>query len=153
MKKLKYILLPLLVIVIITASCKKDFLEETVYSSYSPSTLRDALGFEASLIGLYNHYSQAFTRDDRQGWLSVWQVGTDIAYAANPEGVERPYYDYSQLLPTDAAASYTWGWCYRMINNANIIIKNIEDPAVTGIPDASKNLINVNPRNLTLSSP
>ncbi|NTS41877.1 RagB/SusD family nutrient uptake outer membrane protein [Flavisolibacter sp. BT320] len=146
MKKLKYILLPLLVIVIITASCKKDFLEETVYSSYSPSTLRDALGFEASLIGLYNHYAQAFTRDDRQGWLSVWQVGTDIAYAANPEGVERPYYDYSQLLPTDAAASYTWGWCYRMINNANIIIKNIEDPAVTGIPDAAKNLINAEAR-------
>ena len=52
MKKVKYILLPLLVIVIITASCKKDFLEETVYSSYSPSTLRDALGFGGSLIGL-----------------------------------------------------------------------------------------------------
>lgn len=146
MKRFKSIYLLLTVVVAITVSCKKDFLKETVYSSYSPTTLRDALGFEASLVGLYNHHAQFFTRDDRQGWLSVWQVGTDIAYASNPEGVERPYYDYSQLLPTDAGASYTWAWAYRMVNNSNIIIKNIEDPTLTGIPEANMKLINAEAR-------
>ncbi|MBB1285117.1 RagB/SusD family nutrient uptake outer membrane protein [Flavisolibacter sp. BT320] len=146
MKKLKTIYIPLLALLLLAGSCKKNFLNETVYSSYSPATLRDPLGFEASLVGLYNHFSQFYTRDDRQGWLSVWQVGTDIAYAANPEGVERPYYDYTQLLATDAGASYTWSWSYRLINNANIIIKNIEDPSLSGMSDAAKSQVNAEAR-------
>lgn len=142
MKKLRYILLPLLMNILIVSSCSKDFLDEKVYSAYAPETLKDPLGFEASLAGLYNHLSQFFTTSDRQGWLNVWQVGTDIAYAGQQEGIEVPYYNYPQLLSTDAAASFTWSWAYRMINNANIIIKNIEDPALVGITDANKNAIN-----------
>lgn len=124
------------------ASCKKSFLDEKVYSSYAPETLKDSLGFEASLVGLYNHLSQFYTTSDRQGWLSVWQVGTDIAYAAQQEGIEVPYYNYPSLVSTDAAASFTWSWAYRMINNANIIIKNIEDPSLSGMSAANKGAVN-----------
>lgn len=142
MKKLSYIFLPALLIILIIPACKKSFLDERVYSSYSPETLSDPLGFEASLAGLYNHLSQFYTTSDRQGWLNVWQTGTDIAYAGQQEGIEVPYYNYPLLVSTDAAASFTWSWGYRMINNANIIIKNIEDPSLSGISDANKNAIN-----------
>ena len=142
MKKLSYILLPAFAVATVLGSCKKSFLDETVYSSYAPETLKDPLGFEASLAGLYNHFSQFYTTADRQGWLNVWQVGTDIAYAGQQEGIEVPYYNYPSLVSTDAAASFTWSWAYRMINNANIIIKNVEDPALTSMTDDQKNAVN-----------
>lgn len=142
MKKLLYILLPVLGISAVLPACKKDFLEERVFSSYAPETLKDSLGFEASLNGLYNHFSQFHTTSDRQGWLNVWQVGTDIAYAAQQEGIEVPYFNYNLLTSTDAAASFTWNWAYRMINNANIIIRNVEDPALTNMSAVGKGRVN-----------
>src|SRR6187551_1837456 len=110
MKKLSFRIFAAIMLVAGIASCKKNFLDETVYSRYAPSTLTDSLGFEASISGLYNHLSQFYTWSDRQGWLNVWQVGTDIAYAAQQEGIEVPYYNYSQLVSTDAGASFTWSW-------------------------------------------
>ena len=128
MKKFIIILLSASFFILLLSSCKKSFLTETVYSSYSPETLKDSLGFEASLVGLYNQFSNFYTKADRQGWLDVWQAGTDIAYASQAEGIEVPYYKYELLISTDAAASYTWTWAYNIINNANIIMQNMEDP-------------------------
>lgn len=120
-------------------SCKKSFLKENVYSALAPETLGDSLGIDASLIGLYNHLSNFYSKSDAQGWPSVWHAGTDVAFVppTQKQGIEVPYYDYTQLTSTDGAASFTWGWAYRMINNANIIIKNAE--AATGITAATKN--------------
>ncbi len=128
------------------SSCKDEFLAETVYSSYAPATLTDSLGFEASIVGLHNHLSQFFTKSDAQGWPSVWQVGTDVAVAAQAQGIEVPYYNYATLIPTDGAASFAWSWAYRMINNTNIIIKNIENPSLSGMTQANKNAINAEAR-------
>jgi hypothetical protein len=127
-------------------SCDKSFLDEEIMSTYTPEALTDSLGFEASIIGLHNHLSTFFSKSDRQGWLSVWQVGTDITWAVQPEGIETPYFNYAALTSTDAAASWTWTWAYAMINNANIVIKNAEDPAITGITQSNKNSINAEAR-------
>lgn len=128
------------------SACKQEFLEETVYSSYAPATLTDSLGFEASIVGLHNHLSQFFTKSDAQGWPSVWQVGTDVAVAAQAQGIEVPYYNYATLNSTDGAASFTWTWAYKMINNANIIIQNVENPTLKGITQKNKNSINAEAR-------
>src|SRR5215831_19058321 len=134
--------------VLLATSCKKDFLKEDVYSSYAPETLTDSLGLEASLVGLYNHLSTFFSYSDPQGWPSVWNAGTDIAFVppTQKQGIEVPYYDYTQLIATDGAASFTWSWAYRMINNANIIIKNVENPALGGMTTATKNGYNAEAR-------
>ena len=126
------------------SSCKKTYLDEEVFSSYSPQTLNDSLGFEASVIGLHNHLSTFFSYSDPQGWPSVWHAGTDIALVppTQRQGIEIPYYDYTQLIPTDGGASFTWGWAYRMINNANIIIKTIESGNVGAMTAANKNSVN-----------
>jgi hypothetical protein len=125
------------------SSCKKTFLDEKVYSAYAPETLTDSLGFEASIVGLHNHLSTFFSYSDQQGWPSVWHAGTDIAYVppTQKQGIEVPYYDYTQLISTDGAASFTWAWAYRMINNTNIIIHNVENPGLGGMTQTNKNSI------------
>jgi len=142
MKKLINISFSSCLLLLLFSSCKKSFLGEKVYSSYSPQTLSDSLGLEASIVGLYNHMSTFYTYSDQQGWPSVWQIGTDIANATQPQGVEVPYYNYASLISTDGAASFTWSWAYRMVNNSNIIIANVENPDLTGIGELYK--VNVN---------
>jgi SusD family. len=146
MKKYINIYVSALIILLLASSCGKDFLDEKPYSTYSPETLKDSLGFDASLVGLYNHFSNFYTRSDRQGWVSVWHVGTDIAFAANPEGVETPYYKYELLNPQDDAASWCWTWAYRLINNANIIIAGVTDPGLTNISQGTKDMIEAEAR-------
>jgi hypothetical protein len=144
MKKYLNIILGTSAMLLVFSSCRKAFLEENVYSAYAPETLGDSLGLEASVVGLHNHFSTFFSFADRQGWPSVWHGGTDIAWVppTQKEGIEVPYYDYTQLLSTDAGASFTWGWAYRLINNANIIIQNAENPNATGMSQANKNSVN-----------
>jgi hypothetical protein len=143
MKKFINIFLSGLAIVLLfLSSCKKGFLDEKPFSAYTPITLSDSLGFEASLVGLYNHVSTIFSASDRQGWPSVWQVGTDVANAtANQEGIEIPYYDYTQLTPTDAAAGTTWNRNYILVNLTNIIVDGVESPALTSISAKGKSSI------------
>jgi hypothetical protein len=134
MKNYSTILIFAAVLATAFASCKKSFLDEKPYSSYTPLTLTDSLGLEASAIGLYNLQTGILTYSSAQGWPSVWQVGTDVANATiQQQGIEVPYYNYSQLTATDGAASYIWGKYYALINNANSIIDNTENPATTKI--------------------
>ncbi len=129
--------------ILVFTSCKKNFLDEKPYSSYAPQTLSDSLGFEASVVGLHNQLSLFFSKSDAQGWPSVWHAGTDIAFVppTQKQGIEVPYYDYTQLISTDGAASFTWTWAFQMINNANVIIKNAENPNLEGITQAGKNSV------------
>ena len=142
MKNYSTILFFAAVLAMAFASCKKSFLDEKPYSSYTPLTLTDSLGLEASAIGLYNLQTGILTYSSAQGWPSVWQVGTDVANATvQQQGIEVPYYNYSQLTATDGAASYIWGKYYALINNANSIIDNTENPATTKIGALGKKQI------------
>jgi len=142
MKKYITIIASLSVLFVAFSSCKKAFLDEKPFSSYTPLTLTDSLGFEASLIGLYNHTSTLFTWSDQQGWPSVWQVGTDVANATNnQQGVEIPYYNYATLTPTDGGAARTWNRNYIMVNLTNIIVDGIENPSLTSLSAKGKSLV------------
>lgn len=143
----RYILAITILGVLFTVSCNKSYLDEDPYSTYTPETLKDSLGFEASLVGLYNHISTIHSWSANQGWPSVWQVGTDVANAtANQQGIEVPYYNYATLTSTDAAAERTWNRYYILINLTNIIVNNVEDPSVTAISQNGKDQINAEAR-------
>jgi hypothetical protein len=149
MKKHIFLIIGAYCIMQVIASCNKSFLDEKLYSSYAPEALTDSLGFEAAITGLTNQLSLFFSKSDAQGWPSVWQAGTDIAYVppTQKQGIEVPYYDYTQLISTDGAASFTWSWAYQMINNANTIIKNIENPNLSiTMAQVNKNSINAEAR-------
>lgn len=122
-------------------SCSNSFLDEKNFSSYSPVALNDSLGYQASLVGLYYEMNLWYNEGSGQGWPSVWNVGTDIAYATpNQQGTEIPYYNYTLLTSTDGASSYAWNWAYTLINNANNIITSVESNA-TGLSQSGKNAI------------
>ncbi|MGQ7856848.1 RagB/SusD family nutrient uptake outer membrane protein [Pedobacter sp. WC2501] len=142
MKKYITIIASLSLLFVVFSSCKKAFLDEKPFSSYTPLTLTDSLGFEASLIGLYNHTSTIFSWSDQQGWPSVWQVGTDVANATNnQQGVEIPYYNYATLTSTDGGAARMWNRDYIMVNLTNIIVDGIENPSVTSLSAKGKSLV------------
>jgi len=116
-------------------SCSDDFLKEKPYSSYAPETLTDDAGIEASLKGLHYTFGQLWTWSDQQGWLCLWQVGTDVASPGGIQGVEIPFFKYEDLNPENAGVNYMWSQCYRIINNANNALKAIGeegDPAKIG---------------------
>jgi hypothetical protein len=105
------------------SSCKKDYLDETPPSLYTPQTvLVDSLGFEAAMAGLQSVVREQYTYADQQGILGAMQEGTDVAIPGQVQGAEVPYYNYNLLNSQDGAAAYWWGWAYRTINNANQII-------------------------------
>ncbi|RFS21809.1 RagB/SusD family nutrient uptake outer membrane protein [Chitinophaga silvatica] len=142
MKKIFITTFSLAAFILFSGSCSKSFLNEKPYSSYTPVTLNDSLGFEASLVGIYNHISTIFSWSDQQGWPSVWQVGTDVANAtANQQGIEIPYYNYAQLTSTDGAAARIWNRYYILANLTNTIIDGVESPTLTSISDAGKKAI------------
>lgn len=118
----------------VITSCSDSFLKEHVQAALDPAaTMVSPAGFDAFVVGLHKQYYTFHTKDDTQGWLSVWQAGTDIAWVPLPQaqGIEKPYYNYELLSSTDAAASFAWTWAYKLIKNANIIIDRAEDPAMT----------------------
>ena len=127
-------------VVITFASCQKSFLKENLYSSYAPETLSDSLGVESSLSGLYYNFSQWYTYSGEQGWLCVWQAGTDIAYPVQPVGWEIPYTNYPLLISTDGAAQHAWQWAYTLISDANTIVQTLHSSATEKtISEAGRN--------------
>lgn len=126
MKKYIKTLFSVCVALTLTTSCSQSFLDEEVLDAYSPTTLNNKMGFEASAIGLYNHYSTWLTTDQDQTIMGMFQLGTDIVW--NPmgrsNGNARPYHDYATLTATDNASAKLWRYLYKLINNANVMIDN-----------------------------
>ncbi|MDR1555828.1 MAG: RagB/SusD family nutrient uptake outer membrane protein [Tannerellaceae bacterium] len=122
MKQTKYMPLMAAAILSIAAlSCKDSYLDEDPYSYYSaghtdPSTI------EAQVIGLHRTYAELWGWSGQQGFLSCWQIGTDITSAGATQGVENPFYQYANLNAENAGAQYLWRKCYDFVNHANIII-------------------------------
>lgn len=150
MKKHTKIIRILLVFVVVFSaitSCKKNFLEEKIYSSFTPEALNDSLAFEAAIAGIQSQYMLWHTfREDppgNQGWLTVWQIGTDVAYnkaVADFDPLSIPYTNYETLTSTDESVAFSWTWAYNLINNCNTVITNIEKPTLV-MGNANKNSI------------
>jgi starch-binding outer membrane protein, SusD/RagB family len=145
MKKYIKIFIAIVVVISTTTSCKKTFLDEKIYSSFTPVALSDSLSFEAAIIGIQNQYALWHTLGNSdvnsQGFLCVWQMGTDVAYNKAPADLDPfavPYTNYENLTSTDPAASFVWKWGYNLINNCNVVITKV-DAAPMG--QANKNSI------------
>jgi starch-binding outer membrane protein, SusD/RagB family len=145
MKKYIKIFIAIAVVLSTTTSCKKTFLDEKIYSSFTPTALSDSLSFEAAIIGIQNQYALWHTLGNSdvnsQGFLCVWQMGTDVAYNKAPADLDPfavPYTNYENLTSTDPAAAFVWKWAYNLINNCNTVITKV-DAAPMG--QANKNSI------------
>ena len=121
MKYYNHILLILIVLVFTTVSCKKSFLDEDPYSSYRTGST-DAQTIDAQVVGLHRTFAELWGWSSQQGFLSCWQIGTDITSAGSTQGVENPFYQYANLNSENSGVSYLWQKCYDFINSANVII-------------------------------
>ncbi|HEX9512295.1 MAG TPA: RagB/SusD family nutrient uptake outer membrane protein [Puia sp.] len=131
----KHIIRIAAVLLVALSACKKSFLDEKVYSIFTPAVLVDSLAFDAAVVGVQSQYALWHTivgdPYDSEGWLCVWQMGTDVAYnkeIADLDPFAIPYTNYENLTSTDPAALFAWKWAYNIINNCNVIIANIGDP-------------------------
>lgn len=145
MKKYLKIGIALIVVFFAVTSCKKTFLDEKIYSNFTPDALNDSLAFEAAIVGIQNQYALWHTigndNVNSQGWLAVWQMGTDVAYNKAPADLDPfavPYTNYENLTSSDPVALFAWKWAYNLINNCNVVIANIEKPTLV-MGQANKN--------------
>lgn len=125
MKLKKLFIILTVALTLIAISCSDDFLDEKPLSSYAAETLSDDAGIEASLKGLHYLFGQLWTWSNQQGWLCLWQVGTDVCSPGGVQGVEIPFYKYEDLNSENAGVSYMWSQCFKIINNANNALKAI----------------------------
>jgi hypothetical protein len=137
MKTYKIILAVAAAAVCTLQACKKDFLTEKVYSKFTPEALNDSLAFEAGIVGLQSQYSLWNTMNENpngnQGFLCVWQMGTDVAYNKAPDDLDPmaiPYTNYEKLNSADVSSEFVWKWAYNIINNVNVVIANIDKPSI-----------------------
>ncbi|TRZ41600.1 RagB/SusD family nutrient uptake outer membrane protein [Robertkochia solimangrovi] len=110
----------------LVTSCSDSFLDEEVQDAYSASNVTDKLSLNAALIGLYQQISNYYTYSGEQGWLCVWQVGTDITWPTQPQGAEIPFYRYNTLTSDNGVALRIWSLDYNIIENSNNVIYAID---------------------------
>jgi hypothetical protein len=133
---------------IVANACSDSFLDEKVLDKYSSETLNDKLGFEASIVGLHQHFGTLLRTTDDQTLIGMWQLGTDIVWApaGRSNGNARPYFDYSQLNASDGASVKVWRYLYKLISNANILIESAEGDNTSGMTDVEKAVYNAEAR-------
>jgi hypothetical protein len=128
MKKIKYILASTFVVALLltVASCKDSFLEEDPYSFYSPGS-KNPLTIDAEIVGLHRIYADLWGWSGQQGFLSSFQIGTDVASPSGTQGVENGFFQYASLNSENAGVAFLWARCYEFINHANYIINIVGD--------------------------
>jgi hypothetical protein len=107
-------------------SCGDDYLTEKPYS-FDNTGHTDATTVDAELVGLHRIFAELWGYSGRQGFLSCWQIGTDICSAGATESVENPFYQYADLNSENYGVMYLWQKSYEFINNANLIIAAVGD--------------------------
>lgn len=98
--------------------CSDSFLDEKMYSKYTPENSSS----ENRITGLYYTFAALWGWSGNQGFISCFQIGTDVASAGDVEGAETPFYQYQQLNSESVGVSILWEKCYEFINQANQII-------------------------------
>ncbi|NTE05167.1 RagB/SusD family nutrient uptake outer membrane protein [Agrobacterium tumefaciens] len=144
MKKLKYIIFPLMLLVIGAQSCKKDYLETAPTNQVDDSaiftTTTNAL---AALNGIHRSLYKQYDNQDQGGEsgvkINLDMLGEDLVQTAGGNGWYNNMYKWiSHRTPTDGSVKFVYKFYYQVIANANLIIENIDNAEG---PQADKNLI------------
>lgn len=105
------------------ASCSDSYLDEKIYSSYTPETVDDVNG---KLLGLHKRVANILGVSGWQGYWGIWQDGTDVGAPGDIQGVERPFYQYGELDSENDGVKFLWEKLYQIVAGANLIISNEE---------------------------
>lgn len=114
------------------SACSDSYLDETIYSSYG----NNVVDMNAKILGIHYLVGEILGYSDNQGYAGIWQDGTDVGAPGDVQGVETPFYKYSQLTSENAGVSFLWSQLYEIINAANQIINDEENPTEEQIAEA-----------------
>lgn len=135
----------LLMTLVLTAGCKKEFLEKVPTSRVSPETLFTTTeNAYAAINGMHrNMYRQWYDRQSEGGqsgnMLYMEVLGDDFVSTAAGNGWFNAEYKWQQhRSATSFITRYNYGFYYSFIGNANQIILNIDDAVG---PEADKNFL------------
>ncbi|WP_316735737.1 RagB/SusD family nutrient uptake outer membrane protein [Pedobacter aquatilis] len=119
------------------SSCKKEYLETTPTEQIAQETVFSTTGGAlVALNGTYRQMYQSLTDHGNFGQKSAEIVsdlmGNDMVVHAQGYGWFNAEYQYTAIATAtlNSRSGRTWFYYYRTINNANIILKNID--AATG---------------------
>lgn len=134
-------------LLLIANACSDSFLDEKVLDRYAPESLNDKLGFDAAVVGLNQHFATLIKTTNDQTLIGMWHLGTDIVWApaGRSNGDARPYFNYSQLNAADGASLKVWRYLYKLVSNANILIKSAANE-ITGMTQAERNVYSAEAR-------
>jgi hypothetical protein len=121
-----------------TTACNDDFLNEVPLDRFSPENLlTNSAGFDAAVVALYEGARQEHIIASTN--FEYMTVGTDQTQWGRNDA--RGNKDYSLLNSNLDATIVYWDWAYKqMIVRANLILENIDNPALTITDDARKNI-------------
>ncbi|RZK30144.1 MAG: RagB/SusD family nutrient uptake outer membrane protein, partial [Hymenobacter sp.] len=114
------LLLTGLSVLLATASCKKDFLDETPRSTLVPSFLGTPEGVQAGLTGVYSGLRNVFGNEEAE-YMAVQGTDEFMRGVTANQGYED--YNRSLLNSQNSASVDQWGIMYRYINDANGVIQ------------------------------
>lgn len=129
--------------ILLSGSCKDQFLEEVPLSSLSSDVvLSSKTGFDNYITGLHQAARDELSQEDLGSFYDMY-LGTDVATTGQEQTVN--FRNYTTFLtPTAAAASSFWNWGYtKMILRANTIIEYANKPSLKGVfaSEAERNAI------------
>lgn len=115
-----------------TAGCNKDILEENPQSILTPAFLQTSQGVEAGVTGVYSGLRQLHGNDaaffSTEAGTDLWTNGISSSSGLND-------YSLNDLTPVNAGStSFIWTVCYQQINTANGVLQNA--PTVQGLTAA-----------------
>lgn len=145
MKKIKIFLLALAAgVLLLPASCTKDFLETRPTDQLSGSQVFNSLtGAWGALNGvhrsMYIQYNSAQSNGGFAGmYLNIDMMGTDIVFNTTASGWFLTAYRWQEHINDRSTLVLWWTNLYRLVSNVNQIIVNID--AISG-PEAEKKII------------
>lgn len=113
----------------IMTGCSKDFLDEPQPTGGVSETVvfSSRAGVEAFISGIMRQFRGQFTSTDAAGLNSIFFArsvkGNDLIQADNWFGFD---YANDNREPTNRRTIFSWNYCYYMINQANALIKGVE---------------------------
>ena len=112
----------LLSLLVITASCKKGFLQEDPKGSITPQTFyKTGSDLELASIALYNNLNAAFNQSD--GFAPLWG-GDDVTVVRSGNKETWSDYDTYQPVSSNEGANYFWNSLYTTIKTCNALLDN-----------------------------
>lgn len=127
----------------IMTGCSKDFLDEPQPTGEVSENVvfNSREGVEAFISGIMRRFRGQFTNTDSAGLNSIFFArsvkGNDLIQTDNWFGFD---YSNANREPTYRRTTFTWNYCYYMINQANALILGVQE-STTLSPEDKKELV------------